>query len=209
MTRFLKNALLSVSLAFISIGALAGDVKAVNAPPKINAFACWSGDKMFRAAERDGYRVGAEATSEAPGSAGAQIYFFFDQQGGWGFIDSFLDPETKQPRQCNLGGSEAWEYIPPKTLPAILDPQPLNKSLRICRPLPHLLSSMAAVFLEVPLGRSPNGRVPDSDLMLTASANGHWSVLTIDKRSQVEVACLSNWGTGFLVKNQVVMQAMR
>lgn len=206
MTRFLQNALCS-TVALVALSASADEAQ-VNTPPRINAFQCWSGDKMFRVAEREGYHVGAEARSETSGSSGAWIYFLFDKQG-WGIINSFIDPDTKEPRQCNLGGSDTWHHIEPKTLTATYDARPLNKSAKICRPLAELLDRMEDVFFEVPVIRSPNGNLPDSDLMLTASANGRWSILTIDKRSETEVACFSQWGSGFLVKDAVVMHAMK
>ena len=168
--------------------------------PNIRQVSCWKGDKLLRAAERDGLRVGAEAQSERPDILGAQLYTMYDPRDrSWGMIASAKDADG--PRQCDSGVGTDWKLIPMKKAVVFEDALPVNKLTKLCVPLAKRLEQLEKSLGEVPIGRGARG--PNYDVVYTMSENGSWSALLIDKRASStddrEPSCFYNWGKGMLL----------
>lgn len=163
---------------------------------------CFEEGRLLAAAKRDGFRVQAEAQSETPISPGARVYFVADDEHHeFGVIASIeIGPGTPM-SQCNWGkGSEV--RIDPVS-EAVRNPaiEPVNKLSKLCRPLDEYLRRLEGSYLEIPYRRFNLN--PEFDSLVTRSLrSGSWSLLLVDKRDAVEVACFFSWGRNFRIPGE-------
>ncbi len=161
--------------------------------------------RLWNAAKRDGFKVGAEAISERPDISGAQMYIMYDPKGHmFGEIASVIDDGL--PVQCNLGVGTEMKLIPMRMADIFEDALSVNKLTKLCLPLAERLKALEHKLGEVPIGRGSRG--PNYDIVFTMSENGSWSELLIDKRSSGssdtrEISCFQNWGKGMLLNTSM------
>jgi hypothetical protein len=194
----IRNITLAVAL-FIGCAVTASAQNVTG--PIIRKNNCYSSDRLIRAAERDGYRVGAEGSTLRPDIVGAHVYLMYSKEDQmWGVIASAMIDGV--PTQCDLGKGSEWKRFPMKEYPAIsAGATPINKATKLCVPLAVRLRQLEQ-FGEVMIGRGV--RTANYDTVYTMAENGAWSMLLVDKRSTGssdarEIACFDNWGTGMLL----------
>jgi len=193
--------------AFAFIAAIAipsiGAAQKVIGPNVQERATCYAGDRLYKAAIRDGLVVMAEALSTKPDSSGAYVYFMLDTEDKtFGVIASVKDENG--PRQCNWGVGANWNAIPIKKAVLDLDRWHIVKSHRVCGTLPELLNQLETANGEVPFGRYK--RSPEIDFVLTASGAGEWSAIRVttwnnpQMSGEFEYGCLASWGVSMRLK---------
>lgn len=164
--------------------------------------------RLWNAALRDGFVVGAEGVSARPDIAGSVVYFMYDPKDRmFGMIASAKDEDGA--RQCNLGVGSDMKLFAVKPADVFEDAPPVSKLTKLCTPLTERLKALEYRLGEVMIARGSRG--PNYDAVITMSDNGSWSELLIDVRGRDsndarEIACFQNWGNAFLL-NQTMRAA--